>query len=527
MAVILSYRCPFSQRMSPYMDHHDPAISDRVPALISFFDVNNICRYANGFHRNWYGREPQSQIGRSVGELLGQDVAAKQPEHISRLSLGEQVTFLAEILHADGTPHSASVRYVPQIHNGKMTGFYAFVFDMDDQQYMFESMFGASAIGYWELDFRGVKKSLEAIALSGWHDPIQHLYDNPAFMRQAVDNVPVLNMNQKARQLFGVEESDMKGLMLGRFVPAGTETVVAANLVAYLKGETNFENETVLRRLDGEPVEVLLTASFPKKDGFCNTLTLGTVDTSYRNAQDRRLSRLEAELAHSSRVSTLGQLAASIAHEVNQPLGAVMTNGNAALRWLNRGAPDLDEAKEALKRVIAEAERAAQIIDRTRSMARKGEPKRVECHLDDLLADVEKLVHREISRLGCELLVERLPVDTCITADPIQIQQVLINLIVNAAQAMRDQSGRRIIRLICSASARGLILQVRDNGPGFDTANSDGLFDPFYTTKGDGMGIGLSVARTIVEAHGGSISARLDETRGSIFEFTLPTYTRV
>jgi two-component system sensor kinase FixL len=509
------------------MDNHDPAISDRVPAVISYFDLEFICRYANGFHRNWYGREPHSQIGRTVADLLGVDVAAKKAEHISRLSLGEQITFLANIQHADGTPHSASVRYVPQTHEGQMTGFYAFVFDMDDQQYMFESMFGASAIGYWELDFRNVKKALEGIALSGWHDPIQHLYDNPAFMRQAVDNVPVLNMNQKARQLFGVDDAGMQGLMLGRFVPTGTESVVAANLVAYLKGETNFENETVLRRLDGKPVEVLLTASFPRKDGFCNTLTLGTVDISYRNAQDRRLSRLEAELAHSSRVSTLGQLTASIAHEVNQPLGAVMTNGNAALRWLNREAPDLDEATAALKRVIAEAERAAQIIDRTRSMARKGEHKRVECDLKDLLSDVEKLVHREISSLGCELLVERLPTGVSLNADPIQIQQVLINLIVNAAQAMRDQSGRRIIRLISTASQDRVTLQVRDNGPGFETATSECLFDPFYTTKSDGMGIGLSVARTILEAHGGSISARLDDVRGSIFEVRLPTYTRV
>ncbi|MBB4291511.1 PAS domain S-box-containing protein [Rhizobium leguminosarum] len=504
------------------MNHHDPAISDRVPALISFFDTNFVCRYANGFHRAWYGREPASQIGRSVEELFGPDVAAKRMEHWSRLAAGEQVTFLADIRHSDGTLHSASVRYVPHLQGGKMKGFYAFVFDMDDQQYMFESMFGASAVGYWELDFRGVKKALEAIAASGWHDPIQHLYDNPRFMRQVVDNIPVLNMNKKARQLFGVAEEDMPGLSLGRFVPPGTEKVVAANIVAYLKGESNFENETVLCTLDGDPVEVLISASFPRKDGFCNTLTLGTVDISYRNAQDRRLSQLEAELAHSSRVSTLGQLTASIAHEVNQPLGAVMTNGNAALRWLNRDVPDLEEAQAALRRLISEAERAAEIIQRTRSLAKKGEPNRIECCLGQLLADVEKLVHRETTSMGCELRVEELPCEVRLTADPIQIQQVLINLIVNAAQAMREQPGRRLIRLSASTHGEIVKLQVRDNGPGFGPSSSDFLFDPFYTTKGDGMGIGLSVARTIVEAHGGSISASLGGTRGSVFEFTLP-----
>ncbi|WP_208247818.1 ATP-binding protein (plasmid) [Rhizobium sp. T1470] len=504
------------------MDNHDPAISDRVPALISFFDTDFVCRYANGFHRAWFGREPFSQIGRSVEELFGAEVAAKKAEHWSSLATGEQVTFLADIPHGDGSQHSASVRYVPNIHDGKITGFYAFVFDMDDQQYMFESMFGASAVGYWELDFRGVRKALEAIASSGWHDPIQHLYDHPTFMRQAVDNVPVLNMNKKARQLFGVQDSDMEGLKLGRFVPAGAEKVVAANLVAYLKGESNFENETVLNTLDGQPVEVLISASFPRKDGFCNTLTLGTVDISYRNAQDRRLARLEAELAHSSRVSTLGQLTASIAHEVNQPLGAVMTNGNAALRWLNRDVPDLEEATAALRRVIAEAERAAQIIERTRSLAKKGEPKRVDCELHALLADVEKLVHRETSSLECELIVEALPSSVCLTADPIQVQQVLINLIVNAAQAMREQSGRRLIRVSTGHSEGSVTIQVRDNGPGFETASADCLFDPFYTTKGDGMGIGLSVARTIIKAHGGSISAKSDRGTGSVFQFTLP-----
>ncbi|WP_192936531.1 ATP-binding protein [Sinorhizobium meliloti] len=403
-----------------------------------------------------------------------------------------------------------------------MTGFYAFIFDMDDQQYMFESMFGAASVGYWELDFRGVKKALETIASSGWHDPIQHLYDHPTFMRQAVDSMPVLKMNEKARQLFGVEETDMEGLKFGRFIPAGTETVVAANLVAYLKGESNFENETVLNALDGQPVEVLISASFPRKDGFCNTLTLGTVDISYRKAQDRRLARLEAELAHSSRVSTLGELTASIAHEVNQPLGAVMTNGNAALRWLNRDVPDLEEATVALRRVIAEAERAAQIIERTRSLAKKGEPKRVACELHDLLADVENLVHRKTSSMGCELVVDQPSTTVWLTADPIQIQQVLINLIVNAAQAMRGQAGRRLITLSTTVSGELATFQVRDNGPGFGTSSAECLFDPFYTTKDDGMGIGLSVARTIVEAHGGAISACLDASCGSIFEFTLP-----
>ncbi|MBX5157671.1 PAS domain-containing protein [Rhizobium sp. NZLR8] len=508
------------------MNHHDPAISDRVPALISFFDNDFVCRYANGFHRAWYGCDPSCQIGKTAAELFGPDVAAKSAEHLTRLAVGEQVTFLADIQHFDGTAHSASVRYVPHVQNGKMTGFYAFVFDMDDQQYMFESMFGASAVGYWELDFRGVKKSLETIAASGWHDPIQHLYDNPRFMRQAVDNVPVLNMNKKARQLFGVAEGDMQGLMLGRFVPSGAESVVAANLIAYLRGETNFENETVLNTLQGQPIEVLISASFPKKDGFCNTLTLGTVDISYRNAQDRRLSQLEAELAHSSRVSTLGQLTASIAHEVNQPLGAVMTNGNAALRWLNRDVPDLEEAQAALRRVISEAERAAEIIQRTRSLAKKGEPIRTECDLGDLLADVEKLVHRETTSMGCELKVEALPSAVWLTVDPIQIQQVLINLIVNAAQAMRGQPGRRLIRLSTSISGESVRLQVSDNGPGFNTSSADCLFDPFYTTKGDGMGIGLSVAKTIVEAHGGSITARIDGSSGSIFEFTIPRLER-
>jgi len=215
-------------------------------------------------------------------------------------------------------------------------------------------------------------------------------------------------------------------------------------------------------------------------------------------------------------------LTASIAHEVNQPLGAIVNNGNAALRWLNRPEPQIDEVRRSLELVVSQAKRASDIIRRARALASKGTTDRAPVDAESLIEESAALVQRQITSLGAAMTIDIEPGLPKIEADRIQIQQVLVNLLVNAAQAMADQAGPREILVWARTKESGICFVVEDNGPGIPDDKLDQLFQAFFTTKAAGMGIGLSVSRTIVEAHGGTINATNTANGGARFEFFIP-----
>jgi PAS domain S-box-containing protein len=237
----------------------------------------------------------------------------------------------------------------------------------------------------------------------------------------------------------------------------------------------------------------------------------------------RNLIKAQHDLTHASRVTTLGELAASIAHEVNQPLAAIVANGNAAARWLDRKEPDVGEAKQALGRMVEEAKRASDIVARIRSLARRGEPDRAPCDVAGLLSDSVSLVRGQLRSLGADVHNEAGSGMPEILVDRVQIQQVIINLLLNAGQAMAQVgSDRRRIDLEARSSADHVEISVRDTGPGFSEEDASKVFDAFFTTKPDGMGMGLSIARTIVEAHGGTLGIDPEWRHGARFVFEVP-----
>jgi len=236
------------------------------------------------------------------------------------------------------------------------------------------------------------------------------------------------------------------------------------------------------------------------------------------------LREAQAELAHVHRVTAMGQLAASITHEVNQPLTAVVTNGAACLRWLQRDRPDLAEACAAVRRVVAEGQRAAAIIDRIRALIKKEPPRTDGVGLNEAILEVMALTHGEVVKNGVVVqthLAEGLP---RIQGDRVQLQQVLLNLILNAVEAMSGvNAGARELRIGTGPDASGGVrVTVQDSGPGLPPESVDRLFDAFYTTKPGGMGMGLSICRSIVEAHGGQIGAARAAGPGATVQFTLP-----
>jgi signal transduction histidine kinase len=243
----------------------------------------------------------------------------------------------------------------------------------------------------------------------------------------------------------------------------------------------------------------------------------------------RRLAEAEAghrmaELAHMNRSATAGEMSASIAHEINQPLAAIVTNGNAGMRWLTNKTPDREQAIAAFKRIVADGHRASQVLETVRTMFKKGVQERVLLDINEILEEVLGFVRFEFDRYQVSVtsvLTEGLP---RVPGDPVQLQQVVLNLVRNAVEAMASVTDRaRVLQVRSEANEEGdVIIVIKDTGPGIDPGIANRIFEPFFTTKPKGMGMGLSICRSIVEAHGGRLSAAPGKPHGSVFEIALP-----
>jgi C4-dicarboxylate-specific signal transduction histidine kinase len=249
---------------------------------------------------------------------------------------------------------------------------------------------------------------------------------------------------------------------------------------------------------------------------------------SERQRAEDELRTAQAELARVTRVTAMGQLTASIAHEVTQPLTGIVTNGNACLNWLASTPPNVEKARSTVERIIRDSNRASEVIRDMRTMVKKAEPQREPVDFNDLIHRTLTLVSGEMTRYQVEVqtvLAVNLP---SVLGDRVQLQQVLLNLIMNAMEAMSSISGRTRVLTIRSERREApetVAITVRDSGVGLDPQKAERLFDAFFTTKPEGMGLGLSICRTIIAAHGGRLSnTNNDEDQGATFEFILPAY---
>jgi C4-dicarboxylate-specific signal transduction histidine kinase len=244
-----------------------------------------------------------------------------------------------------------------------------------------------------------------------------------------------------------------------------------------------------------------------------------------RQRTEEALQKAQAELAHITRVMTLGELMASIAHEVNQPLAAVVTNAQACLRWLALETPRLDEARAAVERIVRDSNRASEVIQRIRALVKKTEPQMVALDLNDVIREAISLEQREMLSQRVSLRTELASVLPPVRGDRVQLQQVVINLVMNALEAMAPVTDRPRDMLIRSHQddANEVLVAVRDSGMGIDSANAERLFNAFFTTKPSGMGMGLSISRSIIAAHGGRLWVSPNPDHGATFQFTLPS----
>jgi PAS domain S-box-containing protein len=392
-----------------------------------------------------------------------------------------------------------------------------------ESEYRYRNLFQAMAASFWELDFSGVGAMLRGLKAAGVKDYAAHFERHPDFVREMMRATRVLDVNDQTVVLFGKGDKQALLTTAERFWPDASNAVFAASVIAAVTGKANYAAETKLRRLDGSELDALFTACFPPDSVAKGVLLIGVIDITERKQANERLARLQADFAHAARVSMLGELTASIAHEVNQPLAAIATNASAGLRWLNRAEPDLAEVRALTANIVADARRAGDIIARVRGMAAHREPDRARLSLNDVIGEALQFLHHELQAQGARVTLDLASPSPLVAGDRTQLQQVVVNLVINAAQAGAQP---RRIRIATRAVAPSSVeVSVSDKGPGIAPEHLGRLFQSFFSTKASGMGMGLAISRSIVEAHGGCISAANNSDDGATFSFTLPAAT--
>jgi C4-dicarboxylate-specific signal transduction histidine kinase len=325
--------------------------------------------------------------------------------------------------------------------------------------------------------------------------------------------------------MFGARDSaEMLGSMEWVWRDEARATLQRA-MVSRYRGETLFEETTRFRTRDGRIIDVLCTIGRPRVADDMGISLLGLVDITERIRSQEMLQRVQADFAHAARISVLGELTASIAHELTQPLTAIAANGQAGLRWLERPVPNLTMLRQGTIRMVEDAARASNIVARVRGMALRRESERCLVSIDELILEALLFLRHEVESRGVTVSHDLAPGAPKILADRVQFQQVIVNLAVNAMQAMAAAGSpeRRITIRTIMSDAETICCSVEDSGPGIAAENLNRIFDSFFTTKPNGMGMGLPICQSIIDAHGGRIAGDNKSSHGGArFYFYLP-----
>ncbi|SDG52299.1 ATP-binding protein [Dyella sp. 333MFSha] len=390
-----------------------------------------------------------------------------------------------------------------------------------DSERRYRGIFDTARFSLWEEDYTLVVERLAELREQGVVELASYLEAHPEFIREAAGLVRVTDINEATLRMLGAHSRDQLIGPLDRFLPA-TDRTFGQVLLTVLEGNGLAEGETHMVNLKGERLTVLFALSMPLGTSRYDRVLVSVVDISDRKRAERALISMQAELAQAARVTALGEMSASIAHEVNQPLAAIVTLGEAALRWLRRPEPDLTEACDAIERVVHDARRAGEVVHRVRSLASKEPRQHVHFDLGALINESARLLEGELTQHHIVLEVDIARDAPMPRGDRVQLQQVVVNLMGNAIRAMSAVYRPRVLLIRGRASAEGLLVEVEDTGTGIPEHIAPHLFDAFVTTRGGGMGMGLAICRTTVESHGGRLWATNRSEGGAIFHFTLP-----
>lgn len=394
---------------------------------------------------------------------------------------------------------------------------------LEESEQRFRDLFQHLPVPVLQVNSERLLGHLEKLKAEGVDDLKAYLSENPGFIRTAMDNTFIEHANHAAMKVLGAAD---RATLEGPITPLFRNhlDVYARLLQNRFQDFETYEEEIALTTFDGRVREGNLTVTYLPSMNTPGVTINALVDTTEKKQAERRLRQIEAEYAHAARISMLGELTASIAHEVNQPLAAITTYGEAGLKWLDGPDADLAQFKEVMGRIVADARRAAGIIGRVRNMA---SPRRQEhdlVPLDELVAEALQFLKHELQFHDVKVTHLRSGLMHPVKVDRIQLQQVIVNLMVNAVQAMTiSGSAQREIMVRTAIDRFKVQCTVEDSGPGIPTDKADSIFEAFYTTKDGGMGMGLPISRSIIEAHDGAMSVDNGSALGGArFSFTLP-----
>lgn len=504
-------------RVRALMDMED--VIDVNAASVKLFAANRIGDLlgANS-SRLW----PDESIPDYVGALVA--VMEKQPHFVCETRLRALDGSIIDALFTVAwSPESAKrgVMIVGVIDLREQKRAYA---DLQRSEDKFRKLFDAMSIGLLEYDFAEADRLLANYRMEGVTDLEQHLMTDPARMQALIDAMRVGAINHRALEIFGLGESDVQPTGIGWLWPQENWGIVARAVNGRFHKRLVAPTDSRVRRRDGTEVDVNITLWAEPERRSDQPVLCGVVDITDRLAAQQRLEVVRAEFAHASRIATLGELAASVAHEISQPLSAIITNSDTAIRTLDREPPRIALLRTLSRHTLGAANRAAEIVARIRSLGTPVTPAREPLALDEMVREALPFLRHEIKQSHVQYALRFAPDLPPVDGDRIQLQQVVVNLVLNAVQAMQDVAVEdRYIEIRTARDGDRASLVVDDRGSGFPESDRDRLFESFYTTKPQGMGIGLAVCRSIAESHGGTIHAeRL--ARGARFVLSLPVF---
>jgi PAS domain S-box-containing protein len=399
---------------------------------------------------------------------------------------------------------------------------------LKESEYRYRNLFQAMAASFWELDFTIVGAKVRELLRSGVVDLEAYFSSHPETVWEYLHDTKIIDVNDHTIRLFGRGNRDE---MLGpssKYWPESSIQTYARCVAAAVARKPNCNEVTRLKTLDGAEIEVLFTACFSEENVARGIILIGVIDLSAQVAARHAVERMRAELNHAARITTLGELTASIAHEVSQPIASISTYADAGLRWLARDMPDLREIKIALHTIAQDTVRATEVIGRIRSMAVRKPTMNAELYLNSVIRESLQFLRQEIKECSIQITLDLDPTLRSFYGDRVLIQQVIVNLTMNAVQeiALADPDVKNIFIKSRQVDDRWLQIELTDSGRGITLENIPRLFDSFFTTKKSGMGMGLAICRSIIEAAGGTITLgnRIDGESGAQLLIRLPVY---
>jgi PAS domain S-box-containing protein len=459
-------------------------------------DMSNLITFWNRGAEELYGWKPQDAVGKTTHGLL-QTVFPLPLEQIEAelLNAGR---WEGELVHtkADGTPVVVASRWALQ---------------RDEQDRPVAVLETNNDI----TEKKGAEEALrrQANLLEQAHDAI------------LVWGLPgtIVYWNHGAEQLYGFSREEAIG-RLSHDLLQTEHPVTTKQFELLIERHGTWTGQLTHTRRDGRKIAVESRQVLVHEAEGRRLVLETNRDISERMRAEEALRQAQADLAHVSRVNTLGELTASLAHEVNQPIAAAVTNANTCLRWLTREHPDVEEARQAASRIVKDATRAAEIISRIRALFKKAAPERELVDVNELIREMIVLLHAEASRSSISIRTELAADTPKITADRVQLQQVFMNLMLNGIDAMKIAGPPGEVTIRSQQNDDGeLLISVSDTGVGLPKDRADQIFNAFFTTKPQGTGLGLTISRSIVESHGGRLWATANAGRGTTFHLALPT----